>query len=55
MNYNEEIKKAIDSFEEEDYISCDQNLRQIFREKKNEYLMSKLGLEKDVDISNNKK
>lgn len=42
-----EIKKAIDSFEGDDFISAKEALKGQIVQAKNDYLKKKLGLEKD--------
>jgi len=42
----EEIRKAMDSFETEDYISAKEILQQEIHQAKNTFLRDKLGLEK---------
>ena len=44
----EKIKKALDSFEDDNFVDTEEILTQQIRLKKNEYLKKELGLEKDV-------
>jgi hypothetical protein len=45
----EKIRDAFSKFEEEDYVGAKEILQQEIHTAKNEFLQSKLGLEKDVD------
>jgi len=45
----EEIKKALDSFEDDDFVSSKEILKKEIRKAKNEYLKTKLNLTKDIE------
>ncbi|HRR49305.1 MAG TPA: hypothetical protein P5293_05060 [Bacteroidales bacterium] len=44
-----DIKKALDSFENDDFISAKEIVKNVVKQAKNEYLKSKLGLTKDIE------
>lgn len=44
----EEVKKALDSFENDEYVDAKDKLKQIVRTKLNTHLKDKLGLGKDA-------
>jgi hypothetical protein len=45
----EEIKKALDSFEEDDFVTSKETLKDEIRKVKNAYIKDKLGLKNDVE------
>lgn len=45
----ETIKKAIDSFEEDDYVDAEGSLKKELKKAKNDYLKKELDLENDVE------
>ncbi len=44
-----DIKKALDSFESDDFISAKEIVKDVVKQAKNEYLKGKLGLTKDIE------
>lgn len=47
---SEKIRKAIDSFEDEDFVQARDILRGEIKKRKNDWLKDKLGLEKNIEV-----
>lgn len=45
----EQVKKAFDDFEDENYYDAEDTLKKQIKQAKNDHLKSKLGLENDVE------
>lgn len=45
----EKVKKALDKFEEDDFVSADEILRKEIKDKRDEFLKDKLELKKDLE------
>jgi hypothetical protein len=46
-----EVRAALDAFEQDDFITAKEKLKTQIVKAKNEYLKTKLGLEKDIEPS----
>jgi Tfp pilus assembly protein PilF len=44
-----DVKKALDSFENDDFITAKEVVKDVVKQAKNEYLKNKLGLSKDIE------
>jgi hypothetical protein len=46
---DKDVKKALNSFENGDYVESSDILRKVVRKARNEFLKDKLGLEKNIE------
>ncbi len=46
---NEKIKKAIDNFEEDDFVGAEDTLSKEIKKAKNDYFKDQLGIENDIE------